>query len=66
MHTYKGPISKVDVTSSGKNYTTLPSIISINTTEGVNADLVAVSNTIGSIEQVKLEDIGYDFPSDEL
>ena len=59
-----GPISKVDVTSSGKNYTTLPSITSISTVDGVNADLVAVSNDIGTIEQVKLEDIGYDFPSD--
>ena len=59
-----GPISKVDVTSSGKNYTTLPSVTSISSVDGVNADLVAVSNDIGTIEQVKLEDIGYDFPSD--
>ena len=59
-----GPISKVDVTSSGKNYTTLPSIISIDSADGVNADLTAISDTIGSIEKVKIEDIGYDFPSD--
>ena len=50
-----GPISTVDVTSAGKNYTTLPSIISINSVQGVNADLVASSKNIGTIEKVKLE-----------
>ena len=59
-----GPISTVDVTSAGKNYTTLPSILSINSVQGVNADLVASSKNIGTIEKVKLNDIGYDFPSD--
>ena len=50
--------------SAGKNYTTLPSILSINSDQGVNADLVASSKNIGTIEKVKLNDIGYDFPSD--
>ena len=37
-----GPISEVEVTSSGKNYTTLPSILSINTIEGERGDLVSL------------------------
>ena len=42
----------------------MPSILSINSDQGVNADLVASSKNIGTIEKVKLNDIGYDFPSD--
>ena len=59
-----GPISAVEVTSAGKNYTTLPSIVSINSLEGERGDLVAVSEDIGVIEKVKINDVGYDFPTD--
>ena len=59
-----GPISAVEVTSAGKNYTTLPSIESINSIEGVRGDLVSVSEDIGVIEKVKINDVGYDFPTD--
>ena len=59
-----GPISTVEVTSAGKNYTTLPSIESINSIEGVRGDLVSVSGDIGIIEKVKINDVGYDFPTD--
>jgi len=60
-----GPISEVEVTSSGKNYSTLPSILSINTVEGERGDLVSITEDIGIIEKVKIEDIGYDFPTDK-
>ena len=59
-----GPIAKVDVTSSGKNYDILPEITSIDSIDGVKADLFAVSSNVGNIEKVKLNDIGYDFPTD--
>ena len=59
-----GPISAVEVTSAGKNYTTLPSIESIDSIEGVRGDLVSVSEDIGVIEKVKINDVGYDFPTD--
>ena len=59
-----GPISTVELTSSGKNYTTLPAIESINSIEGVGGDLVAISADIGTIEKVKINDVGYDFPTD--
>ena len=60
----KGPISSVEVTSSGKNYDILPSIDSIDSIEGVRGDLVSVSEDIGVIEKVKINDVGYDFPTD--
>ena len=60
-----GSISAVEVTSSGKNYTTLPSITSIDSIEGVGGDLVSVSEDIGVIEKIKVNDIGYDFPTDK-
>ncbi len=59
-----GPISKVEVTSSGKNYDSLPEILSVNSVDGTKAELVSISNNIGIIEKVKLNDIGYDFPTD--
>ena len=59
-----GPISAVEVTSAGKNYTTLPSIESIDSIEGERGDLVSVSEDIGVIEKVKINDVGYDFPTD--
>ena len=60
----KGPISKVQVTSSGKNYNSLPEILSVNSVEGTKAELIPISDDIGTIEKVKLNDIGYDFPTD--
>ena len=59
-----GPISAVEVTSTGKNYTTLPAVESINSVDGVRGDLVSFSEDIGIIEKVKINDVGYDFPSD--
>tara|TARA_R100000027_G_scaffold16248_1_gene11619 strand:+ start:1229 stop:14104 length:12876 start_codon:yes stop_codon:yes gene_type:complete len=61
----EGPIERVEVTSSGRNYTSLPEISSVTSIEGTGADLNAISKNIGIIEKVKLEDIGYDFPTDK-
>ena len=63
VHT-DGPIAKVDITSTGKNYNILPEISSITTINGVRADLAATSDIIGQIEKIKINDIGYDFPTD--
>lgn len=60
-----GPISTVEVTSSGRNYTTLPSIVSINTIEGERGDLISFSDNIGVIEKIRINDIGFDFPTDK-
>ena len=63
VHT-DGPIARVDVTSTGKNYNVLPEISSITSANGVRGDLTATSDTIGQIKKVKINDIGYDFPTD--
>jgi hypothetical protein len=63
IHT-DGPIVRVDVTDTGKNYNILPEVSSITSINGVDADLIAKSNTIGQIEKIKINDIGYDFPTD--
>ena len=59
-----GPISKVQITNKGSNYYSLPGITTVKTSTGKNAILDAESNTIGKIKKVKINDIGFDFPSD--
>ena len=59
-----GPIADVRLTSFGKNYNTLPEIVSVTSVGGEKADLIAVSKSIGTIEKIKINDIGYDFPTD--
>lgn len=60
-----GPISSIQITNPGRNYETLPEIVSINSVSGDGADIIATSNNIGRIEKVKINDIGYDFPTDK-
>ena len=60
----EGPIAKIDVTSTGKNYNILPEVSSITSNNGIGADIIATSDTIGQIEKIKINDIGYDFPTD--
>lgn len=59
-----GPISKVQITNSGKNYYTLPRIKEIKSTLGSNAILEPSSKSIGQLTKVNLNDIGFDFSSD--
>ena len=60
----EGPIAKIDVTSTGKNYNILPEVSSVTSNNGIGADIIATSDTIGQIEKIKINDIGYDFPTD--
>ena len=60
-----GPISKIDVKSSGRNYTSLPGISSIRTSFGIGAILNTESSEIGRIGKTKIKDIGFDFSSDK-
>jgi hypothetical protein len=59
-----GPISKIDIVNKGQNYYSLPGITSVISNIGSNALLEASSNTIGKIKKTKINDIGFDFPSD--
>jgi hypothetical protein len=59
-----GAISDIEVTNKGKNYYALPGISTVVTEFGKNALLEASSSSIGKIEKTKINDIGFDFPSD--
>ena len=61
----KGKIKNFKIISSGFNYKRLPKFNTINSTEGVNANIVIKSNSIGNIEKVRIVDIGYEYSSDK-
>jgi hypothetical protein len=60
-----GPISKVKVTSKGRNYKKLPIIKKINSKLGSGAILDPKTNTIGKINSIEIVDIGFDYFSDK-
>ena len=68
-----GTISKVEILSKGFKFESLPRFINVssgstsdsNVENGVNANLVAISTSIGRIKKVRFLDIGYDYPSDK-
>jgi hypothetical protein len=59
-----GPISKVKITSKGGNYYDLPSISSVTSDYGSGSILESHSSSIGKIKKSKINDIGFDFPTD--
>ena len=61
----KGAIKEFKIISSGFNYKRLPKFNTIKSTEGVNANVVVKSNSIGNIEKVRIVDIGYEYSSDK-
>ena len=60
-----GSIGKVEVISRGFNYEKLPEFIDVSTLNGNNANIAAISTSIGRIKKVRFKDIGYDYPSDK-
>jgi hypothetical protein len=59
-----GPISKIKIISNGRNYKKLPIIKEISTKFGKGAFLKAGTNSIGKIQKIIVEDIGFDYFSD--
>ena len=59
-----GEISNFEIKNRGKNYYSLPGISTINTAVGTGAIIEAKSTSIGKIKKVKINDIGYNFPTD--
>jgi hypothetical protein len=60
-----GPISKVRITSKGRNYKKLPLIKKINTKFGSGSILDPRTNSIGKINKIDIVDIGFDYFSDK-
>jgi len=59
-----GSISEIEVVNRGRNYYSLPGISTIISRTGENALVEAASNSIGKIKKTKINDVGFDFPSD--
>jgi hypothetical protein len=63
-----GSVSKIKITNKGQNYYSLPQVLNITgiSTSGIGtgAILKLSSTSIGKIKSVKINDIGFDFPSD--
>ena len=62
-HAY-GAITKIDILDKGRNYYSLPGISTINSLIGKGAIIEASSKSIGKIKKTQINDIGFDFPSD--
>ena len=60
-----GAIKDFKINSSGFNYKKLPKFESIESTDGKNANIVAVSTSIGRINDIRIVDIGYEYSSDK-
>ena len=60
-----GAIKDFKIISPGYNYKKLPKFKSINSLNGKNANIVAVSTSIGRINDVRIVDIGYEYSSDK-
>jgi hypothetical protein len=68
-----GSISRIKITNKGQNYYSLPQILNVTgistlgvSTSGIGtgAILEPSSTSIGKIKSIKINDIGFDFPSD--
>jgi hypothetical protein len=62
--TATGPINTIKVTSGGSNYKFLPGISSVITDQGKNAIFQVVSKSIGAVNRVNINNIGFDYPAD--
>jgi len=59
-----GSIVGIDLISKGLSYRTLPKVSYVNSGIGTGVILVSYGTSIGSINKVELQDIGFDYPSD--
>ena len=60
-----GPIKTVKVLSKGFNYKKTPKFLNVVSENGINANLVAISTSIGRIKDIRIVDIGYEYSSDK-
>ena len=59
-----GPVESFEIKDGGRNYYSIPGITTITSKFGTGAVVSASSTSIGVIKRVKIDDIGYNFPSD--
>ena len=63
--TVSGAIKDLKVISRGFDYKRIPKFTSVVSLNGKNANIVALSTSIGRIGEVRIVDIGYEYPSDK-
>lgn len=59
-----GPIYEIESRDNRKGYSSLPGISTIATLSGTGAVLNPSSTTIGKVVKTKIENIGFDYPTD--
>jgi len=59
-----GPVAGFQIKNGGRNYYSLPGITTITTDFGSNAVISVGSSSIGRIKKTKIQNIGFNFPSD--
>ena len=59
-----GPVADFQIKNGGQNYYSLPGINTITTEFGSNAVVSVGSSSIGRIKKTKIQNIGFNFPSD--
>ena len=64
-NTARSGIGAVKILSSGFNYERLPKFVDVSSESGINANLVAVSTSIGKLNKFRIDNIGYAYPSDK-
>ena len=57
----EGGVGSLSLTFGGANYKKLPEFVSIASTNGINADIIPVSETVGRIKEFTINDQGFDF-----
>ena len=60
-----GAIKEFKIISKGFNYKKLPKFKSVTSVNGQNANIVAISTSIGRIKDVRIVDIGFEYASDK-
>ena len=60
-----GSIQRVHISDSGVGYTSLPTI-TVSTTTGTSAKLLALTDDIGAVESLKVSDVGFNYTDTNL
>jgi hypothetical protein len=60
-----GKINRVDVQSGGFGYKKLPNVVKVRSGLGTDSLLLPFSDNIGRVFKYKLNDIGFDYPTDK-
>ena len=60
----KGPIDRVNIDFGGVGYDSLPSFVSVASTQGINATLLPDSTTINRVDDIRILNPGFEYSSD--